>query len=248
MAELLTDVLYLTREDWDADPSLPRQGYTTDRNGADIYLRKTDVPLHHSVSVDNDPTPEIWETLDEIKAKCRHMQVVRPDLGNDWPYNHGGFLMPGGVLCVAEGRGYNRTGAHTRGFNTVGWGFVLMGNFEAAPFVNIDPWIPAINRYFAHVKRTELPNLVVIKTHRSYGHATLCPGRDVISRIHQFSLEEDMNAAELLKSYENQVQAVKGVAQLSLRMFEHACGGAKLTFQEESQLIYLGAAVKAKRD
>ncbi len=227
MAELLTDVLYLTREDWGADPNLPRQGYTEDRNGADIYLRKTDVPLHHSVSVDNDPTPEIWETLDEIKAKCRHMQVVRPDLGNDWPYNHGGFLMPGGVLCVAEGRGYNRTGAHTRGFNTIGWGFVLMGNFEAAPFVNIDPWMPAINRYFAHVKRTELPNLVVIKTHRSYSQ-TLCPGRDIISRIHQFSLEEDMS-----QELENRMKQSSVLALVAAK----ALAGAKITNGEKAYAI-----------
>ena len=139
MSELLTDVLYLTRADWGADQSLPRLGYTTDRNGVDLYLLKTEVDLHHSVAVDNDDTPDIWETLDEIKAKCRAMQVVRPDLGSDWPYNHGLFLMPRGVICIAEGRGYNRTGAHTRGHNTKGWGFVFMGNFEAAPFVNIDP-------------------------------------------------------------------------------------------------------------
>ncbi|KKL81370.1 hypothetical protein LCGC14_1995480, partial [marine sediment metagenome] len=192
--EILPNVLYLNRADWGADTSLARGGYTTDRSGVDIYLRKTDAILHHSVSVDtNDSTPEVWETLAEIEVKCRAMQVVRPGLGKDWPYNHGGFLMPGGVLCVAEGRGYNRTGAHTRGHNTVGWGFVLMGNFEAPPFVNIDPWLPAINRYFAHVRRTELPNLIEIKTHRQVGHedgyVTACPGRDIISRTHQFSLE-----------------------------------------------------------
>ena len=56
-----------------------------------------------------------------------------------------------------------------------------------------------------------------------------------------------VDAAQLLKNYENQPQPVKGIAQLSLRMFEHACGGAKLTAQEESQLIFLGAAVQAKR-
>lgn len=229
MPELLDDVLYLTRADWGADSNLPRKGYTKDRNGVDIYLRKTDVALHHSVVVDNDPTPEIWETLDEIKAKCRHMQVVRPDLGNDWPYNHGGFLMPGGILCVAEGRGYNRTGAHTRGFNTVGWGFVFMGNFEAAPFVNIDPWMPAINRYFAHVKRTELPNLATIKTHRSYGHATLCPGRDIISRAHQFSLEDD----QMLQELDARTKQSSVLALIAAK----ALAGAKITQSEKNIAI-----------
>lgn len=82
-------------------------------------------------------------------------------------------------------------------------------------------------------------------------YVTACPShrlRDAWARIMLLAeKEEDMNAAELLKNYENQVPPVKGIAQLSLRMWEHACGGAKLTFQEESQLIYLGAAVKAKR-
>ena len=216
MSELLTDVFYLDRGAWDADTSLPRLGYTQDRNGVDIRLRKTEVDLHHSVAVDNDDTPEIWETLDEIKAKSRAMQVVRPDLGSDWPYNHGLYLMPNGVICIVEGRGYNRTGAHTRGHNTEGWGFVFMGNFEAAPFVNIDPWMPAINRYLAHVKRTELPNLIEIKTHREIererGRNTVCPGRDVTSRMHQFSLEDDM---ELLKQLERNANyaAVLGVLQ-----------------------------------
>ena len=238
VTELLTDVLYLTRADWGADQSLARRGYTQDRNGVDIYLRKTKVALHHSVSVDNDATPEIWETLDEIKAKCRHMQVVRPDLGSDWPYNHGGFLMPGGVLCVAEGRGYNRTGAHTRGHNTEGWGFVFMGNFEAAPFVNIDPWMPAINRYFAHVRRTELPNLAEIKTHRSYGHATLCPGRDVISRAHQFSLEDDMEIQELDKRQKS--------AAVIFAVAAKALSGSPLTQGERDLSIGVIQGMKVK--
>ena len=231
MSEILTDVLYLTRADWGADQSLPRLGYTQDRSGVDLYLLKTEVDLHHSVAVDNDATPDIWETLDEIKAKSRAMQVVRPDLGSDWPYNHGGFLMPRGVICIAEGRGYNRTGAHTRGHNTEGWGFVFMGNFEAAPFVNIDPWMPAINRYLAHVKRTELPNLIEIKTHREIererGRNTVCPGRDVTSRMHQFSLEDtDMEFQELdARTKQSSVLALIAAKALA---------GAKITNEEKA--------------
>lgn len=204
VAQLLPDVLYLTRADWGADTDLPRGGYATDRNGVDIYLRKTDVALHHSVVVDNDPTPEIWETLDEIKAKSRRMQTIRPDLGNDWPYNHGLYLMPDGVICVAEGRGYNRTGAHTKGHNTAGWGLVFMGNFHAGPRVRLDAWVPAINRYLVHVRTTELPNLIVIKSHRRYTQEdnrpyTACPGDDVVMQIQNFSLEDDMEIQELDK-------------------------------------------------
>ena len=230
--ELLTDVLYLTRRDWGADTSLPRGGYATDRNGEDIYLRKTEVDLHHSVAVDRDDTPDIWETLHKIKPKCRAMQVVRPDLGNDWPYNHGCFLMPGGVICIAEGRGYNRTGAHTRGHNTIGWGFVFMGNFEAWPAVNLDPWVPAINRYFAHVRRNELPNLIEIKTHRQIERSrvppqnTACPGRDVLVRMGQFSLEDDMEFQEL----DSRLKQSSVLALIAAK----ALAGAKLTNEEKA--------------
>lgn len=37
----------------------------------------------------------------------------------------------GGDGCVYEGRGWNRVGAHTKGYNKVGIAFCLMGNYES---------------------------------------------------------------------------------------------------------------------
>ena len=53
VTELLTDVLYLTRADWGADQSLPRKGYTTDRNGRATDLLKTEVDRHPSTAATN---------------------------------------------------------------------------------------------------------------------------------------------------------------------------------------------------
>ena len=234
MSELLTDVLYLTRADWGADTSLPRKGYTQDRNGVDIYLRKTEADIHHSVVIDSDPTPDIWETLEEIKKKSKRMQTIRPDLGNDWPYNHGVYLMPGTAICIAEGRGYNRTGAHTKGHNTIGWGLVFMGNFHAGPRVNLDPWLPAINRYLAHVKSTELPNLIDIKSHRRITQEdnrpyTACPGDDIVIKIPRFSLEEDDMSQEL----DSRMKQSSVLALIAAK----ALAGAKITNEEKAIAI-----------
>lgn len=234
VAEILPDVIYLNRAAWGARTDLPRGGWDKDRNGVDIYLRKTDVAMHHSVVIDSDPTPDIWETLDEIKAKSRRMQTIRPDLGNDWPYNHGLYLMPDGVICVAEGRGYNRTGAHTKGHNTVGWGLVFMGNFHAGPRVRLDAWVPAINRYLVHVRTTELPNLIVIKSHRRYTQEdnrpyTACPGDDVVMQIQNFSLEDDMELQELdARTKQSSVLALIAAKALA---------GAKITQSEKDIAI-----------
>lgn len=234
MAQILPDVLYLTRADWGADTSLPRGGYTKDRNGVDIYLRKTEADIHHSVVIDNDPTPDIWETLDEIKKKSKRMQTIRPDLGNDWPYNHGVYLMPPPVICIAEGRGYNHTGAHTKGHNTIGWGLVFMGNFHAGPRVNLDPWLPAINRYLVHVRTTELPNLIDIKSHRRITQEdnrpyTACPGDDVVMQTQHFSLEDEMELQELdARTKQSSVLALIAAKALA---------GAKITQSEKDIAI-----------
>lgn len=209
MPEILPDVYYIPRSDY-ADPNLARRGYTS-RDGVDLYLLKTDVAMHHSVSIDSDATPDIWETFDEILVKSRYMQTVRwepsnpsRDLGPDNPYSHMLYLMPGGVICIVEGRGYSWTTAATKGHNTGGWALVWMGNFQGGPIVDVRPWIPAINRYLPYVKQHECPNLVVIKAHRAYSQEdgrgyTACCGDDVIAVIDQFSLEDDMPAEELEK-------------------------------------------------
>jgi hypothetical protein len=56
---------------------------------------------------------------------------VRPDLGLDVPYNFVVFLMKAAAkIIVCEGRGEDRSGAHTKGHNTNGIGVCFAGKFE----------------------------------------------------------------------------------------------------------------------
>lgn len=144
MLAIAPKLLWMDRREWGADVTLPRLGWPVARD------RRTHAIMHHTVIIDNDATPNVWEHLDEIEAKMRQLQVIRPDLGLDVPYNDVGFLMAGGKLVVCEGRGQDRTGAHTHGHNTEGYALALQGNFELAR--DLLAWIPAISRYWGWLK------------------------------------------------------------------------------------------------
>ncbi len=78
----------------------------------------------------SDSSPNLWETPDEVFKMMRRLQTVRPDLGKDVPYNFVAFLMKKKhTIMVCEGRGEDRTGAHTKGHNTSGIGISFAGNF-----------------------------------------------------------------------------------------------------------------------
>lgn len=137
-------LLYFDRAEWGARTDIPRLGYFVPA------WRRTHAIMHHTVVIDNDATPNLWETEAEVTAKMRQLQTIRPDLGLDVPYNDVGFLMAGGKLLVCEGRGADRTGAHTHGHNTAGVALALQGNFELAR--DIGPWVPAISRWWGWLK------------------------------------------------------------------------------------------------
>ena len=59
----------------------------------------------------------------------RKLQVARPDLGLDVPYNFVAFLKADG-LVICEGRGEDRTGSHTKGHNTKGIAVSFAGDFQ----------------------------------------------------------------------------------------------------------------------
>ncbi|MCH7793392.1 MAG: hypothetical protein IID31_14070 [Planctomycetes bacterium] len=187
-------VTYFDRTDWGARASI-RGGHLMD--GA---AEKIEIPVHHTVIVDNDATPDLWETIEEVKAKMRQLQVIRADI-TDVPYNGVGFLMANGDLIVCEGRGPNRSGAHTIGHNRKGYGFALEGNFEAAPNPNVSLWVPKLNRFFGWLKAEQLPRLGEVATGHAHGahqffphqdvSATACPGRAVIPQIRNFRYETE---------------------------------------------------------
>lgn len=120
---------YLTfadRSGWEADSEYARQGHFVNR------AVRSHVIIHHTVTIDGDPTPNRWESTDEAFALMRRLQTIRPELGLDVPYNFVVFLMntePASML-ICEGRGEDRTGAHTKGHNTTGIGISFAGNFH----------------------------------------------------------------------------------------------------------------------
>jgi peptidoglycan recognition protein len=123
--DIVPGLRFVTREAWGADMGLPRLGNTVARSA------RTHIFAHHTVMVDSDATPNIWESEAEVFAMMRKIQTVRPDLGKDVPYNFVIFLttMNDGIY-VCEGRGEDRAGAHTKGHNTKAIATSFAGDFE----------------------------------------------------------------------------------------------------------------------
>ncbi|KKK59623.1 hypothetical protein LCGC14_3032550, partial [marine sediment metagenome] len=63
MIEIQSGLIYLTREDWGARTDIPRLGHPVNR------LDRTEAIMHHTVIIDDDATPNRWETMAEVKAK-----------------------------------------------------------------------------------------------------------------------------------------------------------------------------------
>ena len=192
MADIAPGVRLLTRRAWGANSAYPRKGYLVARD------KRKHITFHHTVIIDNDATPNVWETLAEVKAKMRQLQVIRPDLGNDVPYSFVIFLMADGTIIVCEGRGYDRTGAHTHGHNTDGMGLAFEGNLELA--LNIGPWLPEINGFLWHLKHEAgmrnlevrphpIPSNRVCHGHRDFA-STACPGRNLFNRLPEIKFEK----------------------------------------------------------
>lgn len=187
-------MVYLSRAEWGARTDIPRLGMPSVPRARRSYNI-----IHHTVIVDADVSPNVWESLDEVKAVMRRLQTIRPDLGADVPYNFVLFLMGDGTIVVCEGRGYDLWGAHTAGrdsggnyFNGSGIATSFCGNFEDYP-TDIDPWLTAINAWFHHLK-TVFANLGATTVcgrltcgHRDFpGNSTACPGIHLYRRLVDF--------------------------------------------------------------
>ncbi len=176
--EIAPGVTYLTREDWGADPTI-RGGHPM--NGA---AEKVEIWIHHTVVVDRDATPDLWTNLAEVKTKMRQLQVIRADI-TDVPYNGVAFMMENGDLVVCEGRGSNRSGAHTIGHNRDGYGWAIEGDMETPPNPTVGLWVPKFNRFFGWLKAEELPRLGPFNYHQEVSN-TACPGVSVIPEVPKF--------------------------------------------------------------
>lgn len=191
---------YIERAGWDTS-GLPRLGVPVPR------VKRTELIVHHTVAADNDPTPIMWETLDEIKKFMLRLQQSRPDLGLDVPYNFVAFCRPGDTLTICEGRGFDRDGSHTKFHNVTGLATSFAANFEAFGIPNI---IPALNEWFTYM-RGACQNLNGFYGHRDFTGPTsphpsvgwtACPGTHMYATKPQWKfLEDDMplNDADLAK-------------------------------------------------
>ncbi len=131
---IIPGLTFVDRKGWGAKSAFPRLGHKVPRS------KRTQVILHHTDMADtNDASPILWETLPEVYRHMRRIQTIRPDLGNDVPYNFLVFFMAkknGMVIC--EGRGEDRSGAHTKGVNTAGIGIALAGKFDEDEVAGIE--------------------------------------------------------------------------------------------------------------
>lgn len=236
----------LGRDEWGADPALPRRGHQI---GASY---RTEVIIHHTATVDGKGAPNEWGTLEAVKLRMRRLQTARPDLGLDVPYNMVAFCMRDGDLVVCEGRGLNRTGAHTRDRNRTALGIAFYGDFEAGPAPRyFDRQLRALASWLRTL-RNELgfarlgysrPADRQVWGHREIRSArTLCPGEALQDRLLQirFIDEEDDTAMDrstwklvqkALQSQEPPLYAGKridglpgGNTNIAVRAFERRVG------------------------
>lgn len=179
MVNLTPRVALMERAEWD-NSGQPRLGYAVSRSA------RTELIVHHTVAIDPDASPLVWETEAEIIAHMRVLRTIRPDLGLDIPYNWVAFMRPNLTLTICEGRGLDRTGAHTHAHNTSGVATCMAGDFHNYPLGGfLSPFVLALNDWFWWQKG-ECANLAVINGHRDYAQ-TSCPGQNLYALKPQWS-------------------------------------------------------------
>jgi matrix metalloproteinase-14 (membrane-inserted) len=183
--------VWMTRSEWGADTSIPRLGATV------AATDRTEVFIHHTVTPNGGSTPNEWETLDKVKGTMRGLQRSRPELGLDVPYNVVAFCMSNGDLVLCEGRGLERSGAHTPGrdtngiaHNTSAIAISFAGNFERSPPPRLDDQLRLLSNWLLELWLcrgfTKLGS-VRPAGREVWGHRdvdkTACPGAELFSRL-----------------------------------------------------------------
>ena len=199
--DILPGLTFVDRKGWKSKSAFVRLGHRVPRN------KRTHVIIHHTVVPDaSDSSPNLWETLPEVYKNMQRLQIIRPDLGNDVPYNFVVYLMAkknGVVIC--EGRGEDRSGAHTKGHNTEGIGVALAGNFQDDGVAGIEVakrmyllsgflgWLkhnPSHPKYGTFRAMKNLgsirPAERAVYFHRDFKN-TACPGKRAIPHLHQLT-------------------------------------------------------------
>ncbi len=180
-------MIYLDRNDWGARTDLPRRGSFVAPG------RRTEVFIHHTTLTSGRPSANTWPGLAAVRAQMRTLQVARArDLGADVPYSFVAFFLDDGRLAVCEGRGPERSGAHTPGHNESAFGVAIQGNFEShdGP-ADFDARLETLGDWLRSLRQGPFPRLGDrrpdgrdVWAHRDV-KATLCPGRHLVERLHR---------------------------------------------------------------
>ena len=186
-------MIILSRDEWRANPEFPRKGSRVAR------LSRTEVFIHHTVFTDSDSSPNEWEDLGEVKSRMRRLQTIRPDLGNDVPYSMVAFCMADGELVLCEGRGLDRSGAHTVGHNESALGIAFQGNFESealprhfdSQLVSLGQWLRGLilDGGFFNLGKVR-PADRDLWGHRD-SKPTACPGQKLFDKLGLIRFVED---------------------------------------------------------
>lgn len=197
--DIVPGLKFVSRESWKPNNKHPRLGKKVARSN------RTHVIVHHTVGTDKgDTSPNIWENEKEIFSTMRNLQTSRPDLGLDVPYNFVAFLTPlNDGLYVCEGRGEDRTGAHTKGHNTRGIAVSFAGNFHEKKIdpVDIARRMPFLSMFlgwlrfsashpdygnFTPMRKLDSvqPNGRHVFIHRDFKN-TACPGKKLVDHLGQ---------------------------------------------------------------
>jgi N-acetylmuramoyl-L-alanine amidase len=148
---------YVTRAEWGARPP-----QSTSYMGDNVPY----VFIHHTAGAE-------CNTTSACMSQMRGIQNYHMD-SNGWADIGYSFLM-GGDGNLYEGRGFNVQGAHTSGYNSVGYGVSFIGDFTSKL-----PTSGAQAAYFRAVNDCLLPQQKIKTSYQMYGHrqpgVTACPG------------------------------------------------------------------------
>lgn len=177
-------IKFLTREQWGARTDIPRLGFYVPPTS------RTELHIHNTAAIDgNDSTPNRWTEAEAIRY-MKILQTVRPDLGFDVSYTWVFFVMENLDVLICEGRGLLRSGAHTAGHNTAGFGWGVGGNFDLSDGDAGDAFLKVVQNEAKYLRANGFPNLCNVKNPKGWdmwGHRDTapksCPGNTLYPKL-----------------------------------------------------------------
>jgi len=152
---------------------------------AENFVPRIDWGARDPVGIENFPKPAStgvmghhthWDScfsLEECSAEVREIQDFHMGPGRNW-WDIGYNFLIGEDGRIYEGRGFDAQGAHCTGWNTISYGFSMMGSFEEE--LPNEKALDAAKQLIEYMHQTGLIN----QCYGFYGHRdgkeTECPG------------------------------------------------------------------------